>query len=77
MKLSNAQRAMIDAIKGGAIVRYMTGLNAYAYADRPCPGVSNLTVTTLALERAGVLERCNHKTNGNFQFRLTAKGATA
>jgi hypothetical protein len=76
-KISPAQRAMIDAIKNGAKVKFMSGYQAYAYADRPCPGVKNLTVTALAMERAGLLERCDHRTNGNFSFRLTAKGEAA
>ena len=73
-KLSPAQRTLIDAMNGGAIVSFMTGLNAFAHADRPCPGVNNITVTVLALERAGIVERWDHRANGNFRFRLTEKG---
>lgn len=67
-KLSKAQQALVDAMKGGARLHYMAGYDAYCWLTTPRQ--PRVTSTALALEGMGVIERYDVKANGA-KFKLT------
>ena len=71
IKLTPAQQKIVDAIKAGNKLRYMSGLNAYCWLNTA--GRPRVTSSAFALERMGIVERVNIKASGCVMV-LTEKG---
>lgn len=68
--ISAAQASVIAAMRSGFKLRYTNGLHGAAWLNNT--SAQRVTSSAFALERAGYIERFNHKPSG-FEFRLTEK----
>ena len=56
MKLSKAQIEILDAMKRGTVIHYMSGVYAYYFRNDT---MKNCTKTAIVLENLGLVEKFN------------------